>query len=964
MKKVATYLLAILLAVFTVSCGGGGGGGSSSSTSATTTPTSTTLITHGTVYDDKIANLSYATNGYNSYTDLNGQFEYKSGEIRFYLGTMFLGSVSSMPDDKKVFLSDMLNLPRGTYDNEKLIKLARILQALDSQPSNDSSILLDSDKVNEIFSSSSMSVEDFDLDTLNDNGYTVPTEEEALKEVKSTYVDEGITTTSVNKPPVANAGESVSISQSKGVTLDGSGSTDSDGTIVSYKWYSDGSLIYTGETFTINSLSAGVHKFTLKVTDDDGSIDTDVITVTVSGDGSATVVSDKTDDIVFEVVSTVPQNDAREVSRTSPIVINFSLVVANAIDSISLKNVTDDKTVSLSSGDFSYTNGGKTVVINKTLSSDRKTYILTIAKTTKDKTGGTLGDDKNVVFYTSDTLSPEVSSVTPANGATSVATNQSIDIIFSEKVSTSTLSGITLKQGSTSKAYNIDTTQNPTITIIPKGGLDEESTYTLNIPTSVQDLEGNALKSAASTTFSTSDETAPTVTQSGITIAGNALSNGDTDVPINQAITITFSEEIDSSSVTKTNITLNNGATYTLSLSSDKKSIIVNPTLQGETTYNLIVKNIKDVNGNSLPYSTSTIFTTEDNSAPKVTKVIASGVELSSTSKREDISVSGGMMVTFNEPIKNVTASSVTLSNASSANVLTNSEITISTDSKSIVINPTKDLEYNTDYTLSLTTGITDENGNALNGTQTYEFETEDVLDVIPPTTNIYIDGKEVADSMDKVSLASKVTVVFSEKMNTATVLKTSVRLNEQGSTSNINSDNAFSYDDDTNTATVNLSKILNNNSYGKTYTLTVTSAKDTSGNEVMKNVASFTVAPSRVYRDADNNVTYDYETGLVWQDNSGAKDKYATWDTANDDICPSLELAGYSDWRIPTEEQLVGIKAIISNFKNIASEKYWTSTILSTDTNQAAFVQFGSTNNGYDLKTSQNYIRCVRGVE
>jgi len=88
-----------------------------------------------------------------------------------------------------------------------------------------------------------------------------------------------------NQPPVADAGEDITVVDSddsgdEQVTLDGSGSQDPDGTIVSYVWTEGGQQIATGVTPTV-TLPVGVHTITLTVTDDDGATDTDEVVVTV-----------------------------------------------------------------------------------------------------------------------------------------------------------------------------------------------------------------------------------------------------------------------------------------------------------------------------------------------------------------------------------------------------------------------------------------------------------------------------------------------------------------------------------------------------------------------------------------------------------------------------------------------------------------------------------------------------------
>lgn len=91
---------------------------------------------------------------------------------------------------------------------------------------------------------------------------------------------------SSNVPPVANAGIDQSVNINTLVTLNGSGSTDSDGTIAGYTWTQVGgtavALSGAGASRTFTPVSAGTYTFGLVVTDDLGATSSqDLITVTV-----------------------------------------------------------------------------------------------------------------------------------------------------------------------------------------------------------------------------------------------------------------------------------------------------------------------------------------------------------------------------------------------------------------------------------------------------------------------------------------------------------------------------------------------------------------------------------------------------------------------------------------------------------------------------------------------------------
>lgn len=89
----------------------------------------------------------------------------------------------------------------------------------------------------------------------------------------------------LNQPPVADAGMDQTVtdaddSGAEDVTLDGSASTDADGTIASWSWAVDGTEVANGEMPTA-SFDVGVHTVVLTVTDDGGATGTDEVMITV-----------------------------------------------------------------------------------------------------------------------------------------------------------------------------------------------------------------------------------------------------------------------------------------------------------------------------------------------------------------------------------------------------------------------------------------------------------------------------------------------------------------------------------------------------------------------------------------------------------------------------------------------------------------------------------------------------------
>jgi hypothetical protein len=98
--------------------------------------------------------------------------------------------------------------------------------------------------------------------------------------------DTVVVTVKPNDPPVANAGPDQAVSDTGGdgaeiVILDGSASSDADGSIVSYEWR-DGTAIIAVDASPSVSLAVGTHTLTLRVTDNHGANATDSVVVTVS----------------------------------------------------------------------------------------------------------------------------------------------------------------------------------------------------------------------------------------------------------------------------------------------------------------------------------------------------------------------------------------------------------------------------------------------------------------------------------------------------------------------------------------------------------------------------------------------------------------------------------------------------------------------------------------------------------
>jgi hypothetical protein len=121
-----------------------------------------------------------------------------------------------------------------------------------------------------------------------------------------------------NTPPVADAGADQNVEEGDSVTLDGSGSSDSDGSIISHTWkYGMKSWFGESPTISTSGWSVGYYRITLTVIDNDGATATDSMLIRVGDDGDLPIV-DNADDICYGAAIEQPL-DATYDKRTVPI---------------------------------------------------------------------------------------------------------------------------------------------------------------------------------------------------------------------------------------------------------------------------------------------------------------------------------------------------------------------------------------------------------------------------------------------------------------------------------------------------------------------------------------------------------------------------------------------------------------------------------------------------------------------
>lgn len=268
MRQITRLILGVFFVLLFIGCGGSSNDGRQQEYP----------VVKGVVYDDMVANMDYKTANFSGKTDRRGEFKYQYGKVDFYLAKLKIGSISQMTGDKKVFLSDMLDLPRGDYQNEKLVKLARLLHSLNTLPKESKKISLNTETIDRLFQKET-TLDDIDLDSLK---IPIVSADEAKERVKATYIEQSVPLLdNTNTVPIAKAGDDITKSQGEAVIFNGNNSSDVDGNIVKYEWFEEDTLLHVGAMFTKSDFSTGTHTITLKVTDDKGAIGIDTIIVTI-----------------------------------------------------------------------------------------------------------------------------------------------------------------------------------------------------------------------------------------------------------------------------------------------------------------------------------------------------------------------------------------------------------------------------------------------------------------------------------------------------------------------------------------------------------------------------------------------------------------------------------------------------------------------------------------------------------
>ncbi len=186
------------------------------------------------------------------------------------------------------------------------------------------------------------------------------------------------------------------------------------------------------------------------------------------------------------------------------------------------------------------------------------------------------------------------------------------------------------------------------------------------------------------------------------------------------SIEISASEELDSSSVNATNVSLWQNSVRvgaSISYDSSNKKIVITPNaaLSSEKNYLVTVNNISDIAGNKQLVPLAYYFSTRDNTAPTISSVFPAN-------SATNVTIDKKPYIVFSEEIL---ASTVTKSNVVVKCNGSAVDYSLSCSGNKIIIELTNGLKTQSNYQIELKTGITDFSGNNLASNYTYSFRTQ-----------------------------------------------------------------------------------------------------------------------------------------------------------------------------------------------------------------------------------------------
>ena len=354
-------------------------------------------------------------------------------------------------------------------------------------------------------------------------------------------------------------------------------------------------------------------------------------------------------------------------------------------------------------------------------------YTATVTTAAEDLAGNHLAVNYVWTFTTGvapDTTRPTVLSVHPANLATNVPVNSSVTATFSEAMNPLSITTASFTLVGTGTVTGTVTYAGTTATFTPNVALAQFTLHTATITTAVRDLAGNTLNVNYVWSFTTGiapDTTPPTVIS---VVPGNL----NTNVPLNTAVTATFSEAMDPLTITTVSFTLAAGGpvtgtvTYTGNTGKFTPAAAMTPNTQYTATITTLAE---DLAGNQLAVDHVWTFTTGD--APDTLRpTVISNFPLDLA---VDVPIFTEISADFSELMEPLTITELSFTLEGVGPVTG----TVSYLGTTATFAPDLELEFDTEYTATITILAEDLAGNALAVDHVWTFTTgAEIVGLLP----------------------------------------------------------------------------------------------------------------------------------------------------------------------------------------------------------------------------------------
>ncbi len=315
-------------------------------------------------------------------------------------------------------------------------------------------------------------------------------------------------------------------------------------------------------------------------------------------------------------------------------------------------------------------------------------------------------------------VSPTVTSTNPADKAASIAVNSKISATFSVDMDSSTITTatFTLRQ-ETANIAGVVTYSGKIATFTPTANLAPNTIYTATISAVVKDKSGKSMATAYITSFTTG--AIAVITLPTVTLA-DPLNNA-TGVKVNKAVSLTFSEAMDASTINTTTFTLKQGTTAVAG------TVVYSGTIATFTPSNSLAANMiytatitigaKDIAGNAIASAYITTFTTG-----AIPDIIPPTVTISDPlNNATGVVRSKVIALTFSEAMDALTINTTTFTLKQGTTAVSG---IVAYSGTTATFTPSNALESNLVYTATITTGAKDVAGNALAANTEWNFTT------------------------------------------------------------------------------------------------------------------------------------------------------------------------------------------------------------------------------------------------